>query len=156
MIWAVVDTAVWVQGFGRPASPAGIVVNRFLEGDFLAVASGPLLEELYEVLRLPRFASIFPDAAGLAGLVALSIGHVVADLKREAPVDGPANPAAQAASATQADFIVTGDEVLLDVAIVDTANVVIADHFLEVLEAESKPWTQLVVPANRSHADSKA
>ncbi len=136
MMWAVVDTPVWVQGFGCPGSPPREVVNRFLRGEFFAVASGPLLEELSEVLSLPRFAAIFPDAVGLASLAALSMGYVAPHLTRVVPGDEWANPAVQAASAAQADCIVTGDKALLDVATFETTKVVTAERFLEILEAE--------------------
>jgi putative PIN family toxin of toxin-antitoxin system len=55
MLRVVIDTQVWVRAFLRPTGSSGTVRTRLLEGQFECLTSDPLLNELAEVLRRPKF-----------------------------------------------------------------------------------------------------
>lgn len=110
---AVLDTNVIVSGLGWSGAPAAIL-DAVSEDRLVLVTSAPLLAELRRVLGYPRLAKVIKGGAQLADLVAAS-GVVVAPNRVLTVVrDEDDNRVLEAAIEGAADYIVSGDEDLLD------------------------------------------
>ena len=133
MIWAVIDTTIWVSGFGWGGAP-GEVVDRFVRGEFLAVTSPALLEELSEVLRREKFADVFPDPDRLMALVQTSTALVSPETKLAVFADEADNRLLEAAAEADADFVVTGDKAVLDFGALDQTRMTTPRRFVEILD----------------------
>lgn len=133
MIWAVIDTTIWVSGFGWGGAP-GEVVDRFVRGEFLAVTSPALLEELSEVLRREKFADVFPDPDRLMALVQTSTALVSPETKLAVFADEADNRLLEAAAEADADFVVTGDKAVLDFGRFEQTRMITPRRFVEILD----------------------
>lgn len=137
MIWAVVDTNTWVSGFGWADTVPAAVVDRFVQGDFMAVLSQPLLEELADVFTRPKLARVFEDLMGVLVLVQ-AVGVQVAPTSEVHVVsDEPDNRLLEAAMEAHADYLVTGDRALLDLEAFEGVRIVNAKQFLAVLAGDT-------------------
>jgi putative PIN family toxin of toxin-antitoxin system len=107
------DTNVIVSGIGWGGAPAAIL-DAVSDGQLVLVTSAPLIAELNRVLKYPKLAKVIDGAAQLADLVA-AIGVVVAPTRTLAVVrDETDNRVLEAAIEGAADYIVSGDDDLLD------------------------------------------
>ncbi len=93
----------------------GRVVDLALAGRIVMVTSPPLLDELAQVLRRRKLASVFKEPSTIVRLV--ETASVVVEPARSVRVvtaDPADDRVLEAAEAAGADFIVTGDRHLLD------------------------------------------
>lgn len=131
MTWAVLDTNVLVSGLGWPRSLPGRIIHWAIQGRFLLVTSEPLLAELERVLAYPRLAAVIGNPAKLVRLI--SEVAVVVDPNREVTViehDPADNRVLEAAVAAQADYIVSGDTDLLEIASFEGVRIVSPREFI--------------------------
>ncbi|MCA1847163.1 MAG: putative toxin-antitoxin system toxin component, PIN family [Actinobacteria bacterium] len=142
MIWAVIDTNTWVSGFGWASTVPSEVVDRFVQGGFMAVLSRPLLEELADVLVQPKLARVFEDPMGILVLVQ-AVGVQVAPVAEVHVVaDEPDNRLLEAAMEAHADYLVTGDQGLLNVGAFEGVRIVNAKQFLAILAGDTNQGEQ--------------
>ncbi len=119
MIRSVLDANVVVSGvlgFERAESAPGEIVRAWVDGEFVLVVSGPLVDEIERTLRNPYFAPRID--ARRASLVANGLRDLAEWTTIDVSVSGAATHPeddlilATAVSAT-VDFLVTGDRQLL-------------------------------------------
>lgn len=135
MIRAVLDTNVWVSGFGWPGSVPGQIVDLALDGRFLAVASEALLDELERVLRYPKLAEVIPDPdRGLARIRQVCL--LVEPIERfEVVLEDPDDDRLlEAAVAGDVHYLVTGNRHVLDLDPFEGVRIVRPRAILEELE----------------------
>lgn len=112
---AVIDLNVFISGmlFG---GKAGAVIDFWVEGYFELVASAAFLDQLEQILKRPKFMTIWPNDRGERIIGALRAGALIDEpaldlrLCRDPDDDALLNLAASAACS----FLVTGDKDLLD------------------------------------------
>lgn len=128
LLRAVVDTNVWISGLlsaANPASPTRQLVRAYIERRFTAVASRELLSELAEVVARPRLSirasTWVTDASALLGLIGrepliqiTNASYGCRDPKDDAVIE--------TAILGQVQYLVTGDQDLLDPIVVVTLN----------------------------------
>lgn len=136
MIRALVDTNVLASAaatLGRPGSKPAAILRRWRAGTFVLIVCPTILRERNDLQRRPYFSRA-AVAADLARTIELLV-----QLAEVAPDDGPVDiavhdpadvPIVAAARHAQADFIVTDDEDLLALPVINPAD------FLAVLAAE--------------------
>lgn len=118
---AVLDTNVFVSGLLLPASIPGQIVAALRRGEFRLVTSEPMLDELGAVLAYPKLQKrIGWDAEAIARyLTLLRFEADVVAIDRET-AEVPRDPAdaiiLRTLLASEADFLVSGDEDLLALA----------------------------------------
>ena len=129
----VLDTNIIVSGFGWGGVP-GHVLDAAFAGRFVVVTSVALLREVEDVIRRSRFVEQFPDPETL--IERLSRMCRVTDPPPAATTldDDDDNRLIDAARAGDADIIVTGDQLVLDVDPIDNIRVVTATEFLTLLD----------------------
>ena len=138
---AVIDTNVIISAFIKEDSPPGAVLHAWRKGDFQLVSSPALLSELEQVISRPRIRARtkysrqdeilaiaeFADSAFIVEAdVALSVVTVDPDDDR----------VLEAATAAEADYIVSGDHDLLDLGSYDGITIVTPARFLAILSEE--------------------
>lgn len=130
----VLDSNVIVSGLGWSGPPAKIA-DAALEGQFALLTSEPLLAELRRVLAYPKLAKVIDEAERLVDLVAAS-GEVIQTSSMLAVVDDESdNRVLEAAVDGDADYIVSGDDDLLDLGSFQGIPIVAPGEFVaEVLD----------------------
>jgi len=138
LIRAVIDTSILIRAIIKPQGSVGPVITHLRDGDYQAVCSFPLLEELVATLSLPRIRRKYHFTDGdVAAIVALLLvrGLLVVPQRRiEVCRDRSDNMVLEAAVAGQADYIVTGDEDLLVLRLFEGIRIVEPAEFLRALE----------------------
>jgi putative PIN family toxin of toxin-antitoxin system len=109
----VLDTNVIVSGFGWSGPPAAIL-DAALDGRLVLVTSPPLLVELRRVLGYPKLAKVIGEAPRLADLVEVSSVMVVPSRVLAVVSDETDNRVLETAVEGAADYIVSGDDDLLE------------------------------------------
>ena len=129
---AVIDTNVIVSGLGWGGTPRS-VLDAAIRGDFLAVVSPLLLEELLRVLTV-KLGWEADRAAGAATDV-LDFAHMVVPPRIVVPrlADPKDHHVIAAAVAAEADFIVTGDRHLLELGSYEGLRIMTPAEFLDRL-----------------------
>lgn len=138
MIRAVVDTSILIRAIIKPLGSVGPIVTRLRDGDYQAIYSLPLLEELVATLSLPRIRRKYHFTDNdVATVVALFLTRgilVVPERRVEVCRDPTDNMVLEAAVAGEADYIVTGDEDLLVLQSFEGIRIVEPAEFLRALE----------------------
>src|SRR3972149_4270894 len=131
---AVIDSNIVIRALVKPQGTVGPVLHRLRQGDYLAISSVPLLDELLAKLRLPRLRDKYhlgdEAAADLVALLALR-GELVKP-ERDVKVcrDPKDDVFIEAALAGEAEYIVTGDADLLILKKFETVRLVTPRVFL--------------------------
>lgn len=117
MIRAVIDTNILVRAFIRRAGSVGPILEELLDGKYLLVYSGALLDELIDVLGRPRLQNKYEieqsEVERLVELINLR-GELVSPIQAiRACRDPKDDMVLEAAIAGGADIIVSGDKDLL-------------------------------------------
>lgn len=138
MIRAVIDTSILIRAIIKPLGSVGPIITRLRDGDYQAVISLPLLEELVATLSLPRIRRKYhftdDDIATVVALL-LTRGLLVAPERRiEACRDPKDNIVLETAVAGGAQYIVTGDEDLLVLGSFEGIQILGPAEFLQALE----------------------
>lgn len=130
---AVLDTNVIVSGFGWGGLPSQVLDAAF-DGRFVVVTSVALLDELAVVIRRGQFSTRFPDPDRFVGQ--LRRMALVTNPEPTASVldDSDDNRLVEAAQAASAEFIVTGDQLVLDADPIGATRVVPPREFLALLD----------------------
>jgi len=130
---AVLDTNVLVSALLEPRGLPARLLDHAIEGTFDLVVSDYLLDELSEVLeRIDR--STRRDTFQ----VLRRLGRTVRPLSGTWSVkDAGDNPVVGTAAAAGADYLVTGDRGLLDLASVAGTEIVSVRRFNKILARES-------------------
>jgi putative PIN family toxin of toxin-antitoxin system len=134
----VLDTNVLVSGFSTPLGVPGQLLTRWLGGEYTLVMSTAILNELEDVLNRTYFASRFAAATRQAIIelvqnngefvqITGSIPQVVADIAD--------NLVLETAVQGSADYLVTGDGLLLTQAVYQEVQIVAPRQFLTLLDA---------------------
>jgi len=114
---AVVDTNILLRALIKPQGTIGPVLQRLRNGDYVAIYSEPVLDELLAKLALPRLRDKyhFTDevTADLVALLALRGELVKPQRKVKLCRDPHDDMFIEAALAGAAAYIVTGDKDLL-------------------------------------------
>jgi uncharacterized protein len=111
---AVVDTNVWVSGIAFPDGAPGRVLQALRAGEFQAVASWALAEEIVEVLRRPRMQALGIEEADVRDVLVL-LAPLLPDVKVNLAIRDPDDtPVVSTAVAGAAEAVVTGDRDLRD------------------------------------------
>lgn len=136
-ISAVLDTNVLVSGLGWPKSVPGRIVEHALGLRFALVTSRALLDELARVLKYRKLAKVFPNSDQLVRLVeqlALVVEKTAAlNVVTEDEAD---NRVLEAAQASKADFVVTGDAHLLKLRAFEGTRIVTPAEFVALIEGK--------------------
>jgi putative PIN family toxin of toxin-antitoxin system len=111
----------------------GQVVDLGIQGRFIMVTSRPLLDELARVLQYPKLSAYFDDPLSTVLLVEHASVLVEPTSTVNLVDDEPDNRVIEAALASNADYVVTGDQRLLDLGRCDGTQIVRPRQFLEAL-----------------------
>jgi hypothetical protein len=135
---AVVDTNVIVSAGLRSGTPPGAVVRAWIDARFEAITSEPLLRELETVVKGPRLAmrlawSQSDTVSFIAGLRRRATIVAPTVSLRVVTEDPPDNRVLEAALTGQADYIVTGDQHLLELGEFEGVQIVTPARFVAVL-----------------------
>ncbi|HQS83803.1 MAG: putative toxin-antitoxin system toxin component, PIN family [Alphaproteobacteria bacterium 16-39-46] len=115
----VLDTNVWISGLMLPQSKAGDIIKKWKEGKFIIVTSKPILDEIRRVLLYPKiFKKIGWNREEIDFYLeslsffteTVSFNKVSVKVEKD-PHDAPI---LETLIKSNADFLVTGDKVLLD------------------------------------------
>lgn len=141
MIAAVVDANVFVSAVLSPAGTPAQVLNAWRGGRFVLVLSLAILAEIYRVLHYPKIAlrhrwteeqiRTFVDL--LASQAVLTRGELLLTVIADDPAD---NRYLECAVEGQADFLVTGDRLLLNLGEYQGITMLTPRAFLDVLPAQ--------------------
>lgn len=134
MIWAVLDTNTLVSGLGWPDGPPGQIIDLALDGRFLPVTSRSLLEEFGRVIEYPKLQAMFADPMSYVLLVETMSIFVDPSTKVNAVSDPADNHVLEAAREAHADFVVTGDNDLLELENFEGSEILTPKEFLRVIE----------------------
>ncbi len=114
---AVVDTNIIIRALIKPMGTVGPVLARLRDGEYTAVYSEPLLDEMLAKLVLPRIRDKYhlgdSDVADLLALLALRGELVRPERKVRVCRDSDDDKVIEAALAGGAEWVVTGDDDLL-------------------------------------------
>ena len=139
---AVVDTNVIVSAGLRSGTPPDAVVRAWIDGRFEAITSEQLLRELEAVVERPWLARRLAWAQG-------DRSSFIAGLRRRATIVEPTvslsvvtrdpsdNRVLEAALAGEADYIVTGDQHLLELGGFEGVEIVTPARFVAVLAEQA-------------------
>lgn len=114
---AVIDTNIIIRALIKPRGTVGPVLDRLRNGEYTAVYSEPILEELLAKVALPRIREKYhlgeEDIEALLALLALR-GELVSPVRRvKACRDPDDDMVIEAALEGKAEWVVTGDGDLL-------------------------------------------
>jgi putative PIN family toxin of toxin-antitoxin system len=131
---AVIDTNIIIRAVIKPKGTVGPVLDRLRDGDYTAVYSELLLNELLAKLALPRIRDKYSvtdsDVADLLTLLALRGELVKPERHVNVCRDADDDRVIEAALAGRAEWVVTGDEDLLVLERFETVRFVTPRTFL--------------------------
>ena len=105
----VLDTNVLVSAFLNPRSNAARILRLIIQGDISIVVNEPILTEYFEVLKRPKF-ELNPEDVQIVFDYIRSIGIHAPTLGKSISLpDRDDEPFLEAALATRADVLVTGN-----------------------------------------------
>jgi putative PIN family toxin of toxin-antitoxin system len=134
LIRAVVDTNILVRAVIKPLGTVGPVLRRLRDGDYVLLSSEPILTELVDVLNRPHIRDKYglaPEDIGTIVALILLRGEAVVPKRRITICRDPKdNMFLEAAAAGSADFIVSGDDDLLDLEAFEGIPIVKPFEFL--------------------------
>lgn len=135
MIRVVLDTNTLVSGLGWPGSIAARILDHARRGLIQPVTSRALLDELARMLRYPKLARVIDQPEEIVDLIE-AVSEVVEPIVelRVITRDPADNRVLEAAVAGEADFVVTGDPDLLEIASYEGIPIVRPREFLARLE----------------------
>jgi putative PIN family toxin of toxin-antitoxin system len=114
----VIDTNVLASALIRKQGASGEVLRRLREAQFVLVYSVPLLVELVDVLSRPRIQNKYniqsEDITALINLIRLRGDLITPHIKINACRDPKDNFLPEAAIEGEADYLVTGEDDLLE------------------------------------------
>ena len=135
----VIDTNVLISAVIKPQNRLGMVIVRLRKGDYVLLYSEELLDELTEVMARPKLRKycLNPETAGAVIDSILAKGEkvklmTVFDICRD-PDD---NLLLALAVDGDADYIVSGDQDLLDLMKVQVIPIITPAKFLDTLEGK--------------------
>jgi len=129
----VIDSNVVISGFLFGGNPARVLVA-VLEGKARCFTSLPILEELRGVLQRPKFSLAPEQALAVVEEFRLLCEVVAPRLAVQAIRDDPADDRVlECAAEAQADFIVSGDAHLLELAAWRNIRIASPTDFLKAL-----------------------
>ena len=136
---AVLDTNVLVSGLISDQGPPRQLVDAWLDGRYTLVTSLYQVEELNHVLTYPRIASrIVLEEADLEMILAALLSQalvVVGELQLPGVTRDPkGDPLVACAVEAGADYLVSGDNDLLDLGKYENTRVVTPREFVEYLQ----------------------
>jgi len=139
MIAAVVDANVFMSAVLSPAGTPARIIDFWREGRFVLVLSIAILEEIYRVLHYPKIATrhrwpeeqirTFVDA--LASQAMITRGALTLAAIKDDPAD---NRYLECAVEGEADFLVSGDQLLLNLGAYQGVTILTPRAFLDVLQ----------------------
>ena len=140
MIAAVVDANVFVSAVLSPTGTPAQVLDCWRAGRFVLVLSTAILAELYRVLHYPKIAirhqwsevQIRTFVDGLASQAILTPGALTLAVIEDDPAD---NRYLECAVEGAADFLVSGDQLLLNLGIYQDVTLLAPRAFLDILQA---------------------
>jgi uncharacterized protein len=132
VIRAVLDTNTIVSGVGW-GGPPGAVLDAALDGRYELISSPPLLDELRRVLSYPKLQVVVGDADELIKLLALAATVVTPTETVTISRDPDDDRLIEAALASDAEVIVTGDQDLLALGRIGHIQILTPREFLEYL-----------------------
>ncbi len=109
----VLDSNVVVSGLGWSGAPSKIL-DAALAGQLVLLTSPPLLAELRRILGYPKLAKVFGEAQQLVDLIEASSVVVLPTRTLAVVGDESDNRVLEAAVEGAADYIVSGDDDLLE------------------------------------------
>jgi uncharacterized protein len=138
MIRAVLDANVFVSAVLNPAGTPARLYTLWHEGRFAVLISAAILEEVARVLRYPKIAerhgwSEWQLRAFIEDIVYLAIstpGALTLTVIEDDPAD---NRYLECAVEGQAEVLVTGDRLLLNLGAYQGVNILTPRAFLETL-----------------------
>jgi putative PIN family toxin of toxin-antitoxin system len=114
---AVIDTNIIIRAVIKPKGTVGPVLERLRNGEFTAIYTEPILDELLAKLALPRIRKKYQigddQVDGLVGLLALRGEIVNPSRSVRACRDPDDDMFIEAALEGKAEWVVTGDQDLL-------------------------------------------
>jgi len=132
---AVLDTNILLRALIKPQGSVGPVLGRLRHGEYVAVYSEPILDELAAKLALPRLRDKYhlteEVATTLLALLALRGELVRPERKITACRDRDDDKFIEAAVAGEAEYVVTGDKDLLSLKRFETVRFVTPHTFLQ-------------------------
>lgn len=132
---AVVDTNILLRALIKPQGSVGPILGRLRRGEYIAIYSEPLLDELAAKLALPRLRDRYhltdEVATDLLALLALRGELVRPERKIRACRDADDDKFIEAAVAGEAEYVVTGDKDLLSLKRFETVRFLTPRAFLE-------------------------
>jgi uncharacterized protein len=132
VIRAVLDTNTIVSGVGW-GGPPGAVLDAALDGRYELITSPALLAELRRVLSFPKLQAVIGDADELIKLLALAATVVTPTETVTISRDPDDDRLIEAALASDAEVIVTGDQDLLALGRIGHIQILTPREFLEYL-----------------------
>jgi len=139
LIRAVIDTSILIRAIIKPLGSVGPIITRLRDGEYLAVYSFPLLEELVAKLSLPRIRYKYHltdnDITTIVALLFVRGLLVTPERRIDVCRDPKDNMVLEAAVAGKAQYIVTGDKDLLVLNPFEGIQIVGPAEFLRALEA---------------------
>ena len=134
---AVLDTNILLRALIKPQGTVGPILRRLRNGDYLAIYSEPILDELLAKLALPRLRDKYhltdETTTDLLALLALRGELVRPERKVRVCRDHDDDKFIEAALAGGAEYVVTGDEDLLSLKKLESVRFVTPRTFLEAL-----------------------
>jgi putative PIN family toxin of toxin-antitoxin system len=131
---AVIDTGVFVSGLIRRQGTTGAVLKALRDGGFVAVYSTDILVEIIDVLGRNKFHTKYhiqtEDITALINLIRLRGELVIPTQKVDACRDPNDNKFLEAALASRADCVVSGDADLLDLVSFEHIPILRPSEFL--------------------------
>jgi putative PIN family toxin of toxin-antitoxin system len=137
---AVIDTGVFISAFIRNRGTIGAVLGALRDGHFTAIYSTDTLVELVDVLGRERFRTKYhiepDDITALVNLIRLRGELVIPNEKVTACRDPKDDKFLEAALASDADCLVSGDSDLLEMISFDDIPILRPSDFLTRLREE--------------------
>lgn len=133
----VLDTNVLVSGFATPHGVSGQILARWTGGEFELVTSSEILNEFEDVMSRPYFASRFAEEIRRANLALVRQKSVMVSVAGPVPVvvsDSADNVVLETAVQGMAEYLVTGDGLVLSLGTHRDIDVVSPRFFLSLLE----------------------
>lgn len=144
MIRAVLDANVFVSAVLSPMGIPAKIFKAWRDGDFHLVISKAILEEIDRVFRYPRIARRHRWPEERISLFIEDLAHlaILAPSKRKLTVitDDPSdNRYLECAIEGGAEYIVSGDQHLLQLGAYQKVRILAPRTFLDTLRGSSKP-----------------